>query len=128
MKLKVTVDGKVYEVDVEVAPEPPPVLPTFLVQSASASMPAGAAGAGAAATNGDESVDEQKVCRSPVSGIMVKSNVRPGQVIQPGDLLFVLEAMKMETEITAPIGGKVVEVKVSVGESVKSGQVVLLWE
>ena len=129
MKLKVTVDGKVYEVDVEVAPEPPPVLPTFLVQSASASMPAGAApGAGAAATNGDESVDEQKVCRSPVSGIMVKSNVRPGQVIQPGDLLFVLEAMKMETEITAPIGGKVVDVKVSVGESVKSGQVVLTWE
>jgi biotin carboxyl carrier protein len=58
---------------------------------------------------------------------MVKSNVRPGQVIQPGDLLFVLEAMKMETEITAPIAGKVGEVKVNVGESVKSGQVVLTW-
>jgi biotin carboxyl carrier protein len=127
MKLKVTVDGKVYEVDVEVAPEPPPVLPTFMVQSATASMPAGA-GAGAAAVSGDgESVDEGKVCRSPVSGIMVKSNVRPGQAIEPGDLLFVLEAMKMETEITAPIGGKVAEVKVNVGESVKSGQVVLKW-
>jgi biotin carboxyl carrier protein len=48
-------------------------------------------------------------------------------VIQPGDLLFVLEAMKMETEITAPIAGKVGEVKVNVGESVKSGQVVLTW-
>jgi biotin carboxyl carrier protein len=107
MKLKVTVDGKVYEIEVEVAPEPPPTLPTFLVQSASASPPAGAAPDGSAApTNGDEAVDEQKVCRSPVSGIMVKSNVRPGQVIQPGDLLFVLEAMKMETEITAPSGGK----------------------
>lgn len=58
---------------------------------------------------------------------MVKSNVRAGQVIQPGDLLLVLEAMKMETEITAPIGGKVVEVKVNVGESVKSGQVVSTW-
>jgi biotin carboxyl carrier protein len=53
--------------------------------------------------------------------------VRPGQVIQPGDLLFVLEAMKMETEITAPIAGKVAEVKVNVGESVKSSQVVLTW-
>jgi len=127
MKLKVTVDGKVYEVDVEVAPDPTPVLPTFLVQPASASMPAGAAPGCTAAGNGDEAVDEQKVCRSPVSGIMVKSNVRPGQVIQPGDLLFVLEAMKMETEITAPIGGKVAEVKVNVGESVKSGQVVLSW-
>ncbi len=127
MKLKVTVDGKVYEVEVEVAPEPPPTLPTFLVQSASASMPAGAVPSGAAPTNGDEALDEGKVCRSPVSGIMVKSNVRLGQVIQPGDLLFVLEAMKMETEITAPIAGRVGEVKVNVGESVKSGQVVLTW-
>ncbi len=127
MKLKVTVDGKVYEVEVEVAPEPLQTLPTFLVQSASASMPAGPVPSGAAPTNGDEAVDEEKVCRSPVSGIMVKSNVRPGQVIQPGDLLFVLEAMKMETEITAPIAGKVGEVRVNVGESVKSGQVVLTW-
>lgn len=127
MKLKVTVDGKVYEVEVEVAPEPPASLPTFLVQSASASMPAGATPSAGAATNGDEAVDEEKVCRSPVSGIMVKCNVRPGQVIQAGDLLFVLEAMKMETEITAPIGGKVADVKVNVGESVKSGQVVLTW-
>jgi pyruvate carboxylase len=44
-----------------------------------------------------------------------------------GDLLFVLEAMKMETEITAPVGGKVAEVNVNVGDSVKSGQVVLTW-
>ena len=72
-------------------------------------------------------VDEDKVCRSPVAGIAVKSNVRPGQTILPGDLLFVLESMKMETEITAPVGGKVGEVKVSVGDSVKSGQVVLTW-
>ena len=126
MKLKVTVDGKVYEVDVEVAPDPPAVLPTFLVQSASASLPAGTV-PGAAPASGEEAADEQKVCRSPVSGIMVKSNVRPGQVIQAGDLLFVLEAMKMETEITAPIGGKVAEVKVDVGDSVKSGQMVLTW-
>lgn len=60
-------------------------------------------------------------------GIRVKSNVRPGKVIQPGDLLFVLGAMKMETEIPAPIGGKVAEVRANVGESVKSGQVVLSW-
>ncbi len=71
--------------------------------------------------------DETKVCRSPVSGITVKANVRPGETIQPGDVLFVLEAMKMETEITAPVGGKVAEVKIKVGDGVKSGQVVLTW-
>ena len=128
MKRKVTIDGKVYEVEVEVAPDPPPVLPTFMVQTPAASIPAGAASSPAAsASNGGESVDEEKVCRSPVSGIVVKSNVRQGQVIEPADLLFVLEAMKMETEITAPVGGKVAEVRVAVGDSVKGGQVVLVW-
>ncbi|HEY2117939.1 MAG TPA: biotin/lipoyl-containing protein [Candidatus Acidoferrum sp.] len=127
MKLKVTVDGKVYEVEVEVAPEPQQVLPTFMMQSAAAALPAGVSGGAVASTNGDEAVDEAKVCRSPISGIVVKSNVRLGQTIEPGDLLFVLEAMKMETEVTASIGGKVAEVKVNAGDSVKSGQVVLVW-
>jgi methylmalonyl-CoA carboxyltransferase small subunit len=128
MKLKVTVDGKVYEVDIEVAPEPPPTLPIFLAQSATATVPAVApAGSNGEGSGTEATADEAKVCRSPVSGIAVKANVRPGETIQPGDLLFVLEAMKMETEITAPIGGKVADVKVKVGDSVKSGQVVLTW-
>ena len=125
MKLKITVDGKTYDVEVEVAPEPTPVLPTFLTQTAAATIPAApSAGAG----SGETVADETKVCRSPVSGIVVKSNVRSGQTIETGDILFVLEAMKMETEITAPIAGKVASVKVNAGDSVKSGQVVLEWE
>jgi biotin carboxyl carrier protein len=128
MKLKVTVDGKVYEVEVEVAPEPTPTLPTFVAQSGTAIAPGLQPAASATEPSpGDAGVDESKVCRSPVAGIAVKSNVRPGELIQPGDLLFVLEAMKMETEITAPSGGKVSEVKINVGDSVKSGQVVLTW-
>ena len=127
MKPKVTVDGKTYEVDVEVAPEPPPVLPTFVMQAPATIIAAAPAGGGAAG-NGDAVANEEKVCRSPVSGIVVKSNVRPGQSILPGDILFVLEAMKMETEITAPQAGKVASVKVNAGDSVKSGQVVLEWE
>ena len=126
MKLKVTVDGKVYEVDVEVAPEPAPTLPTFLVQSAAATVSSASSAAGSGASE-EGPVDEAKVCRSPVSGIVVKANARPGEAIQPGDLLFVLEAMKMETEVTAGIGGRIAEVKVKVGDSVKSGQVVLTW-
>lgn len=124
MKLKVTVDGKVYEVEVEVAPEAPQTLPTFVVQSGAVAIPAAA---GAAGGDSGAVADEAKVLRSPVSGIVWKSNVRVGQTIEAGDLLFVLEAMKMETEVTAPIGGKVAEVKVNQGDSVKSGQVVLVW-
>jgi biotin carboxyl carrier protein len=127
MKLKVTVDGQVYEVEVEVAPEPTPTLPTFVTRSGTASLPAAPVPSAGQETAADGTIDEGKVCRSPVAGIAVKANVRPGETIQPGDLLFVLEAMKMETEITAPVGGKVAEVKVKVGDSVKSGQVVLTW-
>lgn len=125
MKLRIAVDGKTYEVEVEVAPEPPAVLPTFLTQSSAATI---AAASPAGTTSGEEVADESKVCRSPVSGIVVKSNAHNGQTIQTGDILFVLEAMKMETEITAPIFGKVASVKVNVGDSVKGGQVVLEWE
>lgn len=125
MKLKIAVDGKTYEVEVEVAPEPRPVLPTFLTQSSAATI---AAAPAAAPASGEEVADESKVCRSPVSGIVVKCNARNGQTIKTGDILFVLEAMKMETEITAPISGKVASVKVNAGDSVKGGQVVLEWE
>ncbi len=52
----------------------------------------------------------------------------PGQRIQPGDILLVLEAMKMETNITAPMAGKLSEIKVKQGDSVQSGQVVVEFE
>ncbi len=75
---------------------------------------------------GEKNSDEGKVCRTPISGIVVKSNVRLGQTVEASDLLFVLEAMGMKTEVSAA-GGKVAEVKVNLGDKVKSRQVVLVW-
>jgi methylmalonyl-CoA carboxyltransferase small subunit len=53
---------------------------------------------------------------------------QPGQTLQVGDILLVLEAMKMETNITAPVAGKVAAIKVGPGESVQSGQIVVEFE
>jgi methylmalonyl-CoA carboxyltransferase small subunit len=53
---------------------------------------------------------------------------QPGQTLQAGDILLVLEAMKMETNITAPIAGKVKEIKVKQGDSLQSGQVAVEFE
>ena len=60
-------------------------------------------------------VVEDKVCRSPVSGIVASVTAQPGQTLQVGDVLLVLEAMKMETQVTAPVAGKVAAIKVKAG-------------
>jgi methylmalonyl-CoA carboxyltransferase small subunit len=131
VKLKLTVDGKLYEVDVEVAepehPAPgyiPPVSPIAAKPTAGASaaaprMPSATPGGGAAA------VDESKVCRSPIAGVVVRLAAEVGQQIKANDVLMLLEAMKMETVITSPMSGTIAKINANVGDSVKSGQVLV---
>ena len=127
MKLKITIDNKTYEVDVEPsepdAPAPP--MRGFVMDPSPVRVPA----APAAVKPADAApVNEEKVCRSPVSGIVVRMVTQVGQTLQAGDVLLVLEAMKMETSVTAPVAGKVSSVKVAAGESVQAGQVVVEFE
>lgn len=124
MKLKITVDGKTYEVDIEVADEPVKHPQAFMVMPSQARVPAAPAGAPAPAADSGP-VDESKVCRSPITGTVVRVVAQPGQSIQPGDILLVLEAMKMETNITAPVEGKVKAITVAAGDGVKANQVVV---
>ena len=131
MKLKITVDNKTYEVDVEAAePEAVPPPRGYVVQPAILRVPATASAPAAAPSNASAGapINEEKVCRSPINGVVIKVLAQSGQSIQPGDILLVLEAMKMETNITAPIGGKVVKVNVNVGDGVQGGQVVAEFE
>ena len=126
MKLKISVDNKNYEVDVEVAePEATGHSRLQSVESAAVRTPIAAAPPPAAHAT---SVTESKVCRSPVSGIVASVTAQPGQTLQVGDVLLVLEAMKMETQVTAPVAGKVAAIKVKPGESVQSGQVLVEFE
>ncbi len=73
-------------------------------------------------------MNEDKVCRSPINGIVVKVAAQVGQNIQTGDTLLVLEAMKMETNITAPVAGKISKINVAGGDTVAAGQVVVEFE
>ena len=128
MKLKITIDNKTYEVDVEVAAHAPAAatLPSYMLQSAASRVPSGPAPVAAPVDEGP--VDEDKVCRSPITGLVVRVPSQVGQKIQPGDVLLVLEAMKMETNITAPVAGKISKLRVGVGDAVKSGQIVVECE
>ena len=116
MKLKITVDGKLYEVDVEVY-EPEQPQPGFYPPPGQARVPAGTPMSPPTlppSTSGAPVADESKVCRSPFAGTVSKISAQAGQSIQVNDVLLVLEAMKMETVITAPIAGKVAKLNVNV--------------
>jgi methylmalonyl-CoA carboxyltransferase small subunit len=126
MKLKITIDSKQYEVDVEVAEaEVSGHARLQAVESSAARTPVMTAAAPPAESS---SIVEAKVCRSPVSGIVASVTAQPGQTLQVGDVLLVLEAMKMETQVTAPVAGRVATIKVKAGESVQSGQILVEFE
>ena len=123
MKLKITIDDKTYEVDVEAVEPETRVSPPrgYVAEPAAVRVPAASL---AAQPKPAGPVNEEKVCRSPVSGIVVRLVAQKDQTIQPGDVLLVLEAMKMETNITTPIGGTVSAINVQPGDPVQVGQVV----
>ena len=123
MKLKITIDNRTYDVDVEVS-DPDSSAPTGYLGP---SEPYGApepkpVPIAPPSTAGDF------VCRSPVSGVVVRVVAQVGQTIGRGDVLIVLDAMKMETNITAASGGVVKAVVVKPGDSVRSGQIVVEFE
>ncbi|MGE5110382.1 MAG: biotin/lipoyl-containing protein [Acidobacteriaceae bacterium] len=135
MKLQISVDSKVYEVDVEIPEEGdsrylgsyiPPYAPTSRVTVPPPAVSISSPSNGGAAGGG--SVPDAKVCRSPMAGVVVKLNAQVGQQLQENDLLMVLEAMKMETNITAPMAGKVKAVTVSPGDAVTVDQIVVEFE
>jgi biotin carboxyl carrier protein len=109
--LRITVNGTAYDVQVEelgadavaAAPAPAPAK-----TAAPKAAPKAAAGAG------------EKVA-APMPGTIVSVNVSNGQSVKAGDVLVVLEAMKMENEIKAPSDGTITSVVVAKGESVDTG-------
>jgi methylmalonyl-CoA carboxyltransferase small subunit len=128
MKLRITIDGKTYDAEVEILEEEErgpsfqsysPVAPQYPPASVSASP---------GQTNGADNGADDKVCRSPVTGLVIKVNVEPGQQVQPNDLLLVLEAMKMETRVTATHARTVKNVNVTPGNPVRLHQALIEFE
>ncbi len=132
MKLQIGIDGNTYEVEVEITEDDEAPHQSFygsypIVPSTVHSAPAPAAPAKSPAP-GAASGDEDKLCRSPIAGIVIRTNVAPGQKIVENDLIMVIEAMKMETNVTAQCSGTVKSVKVAPGEPVKAQQVLIEFD
>jgi oxaloacetate decarboxylase alpha subunit len=106
---RVTVDGHAYNVLVAPGGEVTQAQPVQ-VQAASATQPSSGA---------------SRNLPAPLAGNIFKINVTEGQVVRSGDIVMILEAMKMETEVRAPEGGTVQTVVVKEGDAVQVGDVLL---
>jgi glutaconyl-CoA/methylmalonyl-CoA decarboxylase subunit gamma len=120
LKLKIVIEDKAYEVEVDVANEgglDPSTPVTATIQSEV--LP----------TAGKPDVDaDPSVIRSPLAGLVARVNVKPGQQVQPREVLLVLESMKMESSVMAQRAGTVKSVDVAPGNAVKVGQELIHFE
>ena len=124
MKYKITINGRTYEVEVEqdsamivdeyeaYAPAPAaPAAPAAPVAQAAAPAPAAAP----VVTGNGETVE------APMPGSIVNVLVKAGQKVNAGDVLVIIEAMKMENEIMAPKNGTITQVVIKQGDKVETG-------
>ena len=114
----ITVNGNVYDVTVEegsgvATPVAQPVAPKAAPAPAKKAAPKAAAGA-----QGGVKVN------APMPGKILGIKANAGQAVKKGDVLLILEAMKMENEIVAPQDGTVASINVTVGEQVEAGAVI----
>lgn len=127
MKLQITIDGKTYAANVEVLDEDAGADLSSDESGAAGTQPLPPGAYTPSRVAETHSADE-KMYQSPVNGLVIRVNVLPGQELKAGDLILVLEAMKMETSITAHHAGKVKSVNVKASEPVKLNQVLVELE
>jgi len=126
MKYKVTLNGRTYEVEVEAGKamlldEYEAIVPAAAPVAAPAAAPAPVAAPAAAPAPAAAAPVAGEAVTAPMPGNILKVNVTAGQAVKEGDVLVVLEAMKMENEILAPKACTVKQVLVSKGATVDTG-------
>lgn len=130
-KLLITVNGKRYEVDVEVVQDddviasqpafrPPARTMDSYVSPVTTPLPSTGKGKSAAG--------DKKTLTSPINGVILEIPVKEGQAVKQNDVLFILEAMKMKTNISSPQTGKIKSIKVKVGDKIEAGHPLLVFE
>lgn len=129
MKYKVTLNGRTYEVEVEAGKamlldEYEAIVPTA-APAAPAAAPAPVAAPAAAPAPAAAAPVAGEAVTAPMPGNILDVRVTPGASVKAGDTLLILEAMKMENEISAPQDGTIATVDVRKGDTVSSGDLLV---
>ena len=122
-KYTITVNGTAYEVEVEeagVVASAPKAAPAPAPAPKAAPAPAPAPKAAAPVAAGATTVS------APMPGKVLSVNCKVGDAVKSGDVLLILEAMKMQNEIMAPADGTVSDVRVSANQTVSTGDVMIV--
>lgn len=119
MKYNVTVNGKKFEVEVEKVTESKD-------RAKSPTKYAAVAPVEPAKTSYSAASSDEETVNSPMPGTITSIKVTEGQKVQKGQVLFILEAMKMENEIMAPRDAVVSKIVVTSGKPVKTGDALIL--
>ncbi len=126
-KLLITVNGKRYEVDVEIIQDDDdvqhiskPQVRTMdsYVTPVTTPLP----------TKKKVTVGDTKTLTAPINGVVIEIPITAGQSVKENDVLIVLEAMKMKTNISSPRQGVIKAIQVKTGDTIEAGQVVLTFE
>lgn len=133
-KYRISVDGKSYDVEVEdAAPNssagsrPAPAQAPVPAPSAAAPAPAAAPAAAVSAPVSSPIDVKGETLRAPMPGTILSVTAVVGQSVKRGDILLVLEAMKMENEIVAHIDGSISGIFVQKGSTVNAGDILVAF-
>ena len=125
-KLKVTLNGKSYEVDVEILQDDAPTMPFMPMVAAPVAAPIPVASAPSAAPKSSAPAGGNTLT-APMNGVVIEVPVKVGDEVKSGQVVVILEAMKMKTNISSDRDGKIAAVNISPNDSVESGQVMLTF-
>ena len=70
----------------------------------------------------------QEIIEVPITGKITSVEVKAGDTVQEGDVICLIESMKMENPILAPVAGKITEIQVSAGQTVETGNLIAIIE
>ena len=125
MKYIVTINDKNYEVEVEKGQASIIKTTQAFVVPVQTTAPVSAAPVEPAVPAAQDSTNPVDLLKAPMPGSIIAVNVHQGDSVKKGDVLLILEAMKMETEINAPRDGVVSQIMVAKGASVSTGDILL---